>query len=147
MEHLASKTAASNGLELCGVKVLAHLIPITIQVQIRHSGGGDVSLEDCARFNEPMGQAIETSKIINDAYVLEISSPGLSDQLLTDRDFKTFRGFPVEVTYKDERKSEKRKSGLLHERSDESLHLNIKGKINRISRQNISEVRLISPTD
>ena len=119
---------------------------MTIQVQIRHTDSEDVSLEDCAQFSDPMGQAIETARLFNDAYVLEISSPGLNDQLLTDRDFKTFRGFPVEVTYKDKNQSEKRKTGLLHERSNESLHINIKGRMNCICREDISAVRLISPT-
>ena len=39
-----------------------------MQVQIRHTGGGDVSLEDCARLTEPMSEALEAAQILNDAY-------------------------------------------------------------------------------
>ena len=146
LETIASKTAAQNGFDLCGVQVFTHLSPITMQVQIRHTGGGDVSLEDCARFSTPMGEAIDTSQILNEAYVLEVSSPGIGDQLLTDRDFHSFRGFPVEVTFRDEKNLEFHRSGLLHERSEDHLQLNIKGKISRIPRKNVIGVCLTSPT-
>ncbi len=125
---------------------MTHLIPITMQIQIRKSGGGDVSLEDCAGFTEPMEKALETSELLNDAYVLEISSPGISDQLLSDRDFQTFRGFPVEVTYKDESNSEQLQTGLLHKRSINDVQLNIKGRISKIRRNYVTGVKLISPT-
>ena len=115
---------------------------MTMQVQIRHAGGGDVSLEDCARFSTPMGEAIDTSQILDERYVLEISSPGINDQLMTDRDFKTFRGFPVEVTFRDDKNLELHRAGLLHERSENHLQLNIKGKISRIPRKNVIEVCL-----
>ncbi len=115
---------------------------MTMQVQIRHIGGGDVSLEECASFSAPMGEAIETSQLLNEAYVLEISSPGIDDQLVNDRDFQTFRGFPIEVAYRNDQGSELRQAGLLHKRSTDHVHLNIKGKINRILRKDVIAVHL-----
>ena len=119
---------------------------MTMQVQIRHSDGADVSLDECAKLSAPMGQAIETSQIINEAYVLEISSPGIDEHLLSDRDFQTFRGFPVEVTYLKNQNSKTNQTGLLHERSKNHLHLNIKGKISRIPRKDVIDVRLTTAT-
>ena len=119
---------------------------MTMQVQIRHSDGADVSLDECASFSSPMSEAIETSKIINEAYVLEISSPGINDHLSSDRDFQTFRGFPVEVTYLKNQDSKINQTGLLHERSKDHVHLNIKGKISRIPRENVIDVRLTTAT-
>ena len=146
LETLANQTAKENGFDLCCLQLLTHLIPMTMQVQIRHLGGEDVSLDDCARFSAPMEEAIETSNLLNQAYVLEISSPGISAQLEKDRDFRTFKGFPVEVTFKDDKNFKHRKTGLLHERSSDHLQINIKGQIKRIPRQNILEVRLTTPT-
>ena len=146
LETLASKTAAENGFDLSSVLLLTHQIPMTMQVQVRHMGGGDVSLDDCACLSKTMGEAIENSQLISEPYVLEISSPGISDQLLTDRDFQTFRGFPIEVIIKDENNSELRRTGLLKERSKAHLHLNIKGKMNRIPRETVLGVRLTSTT-
>ena len=119
---------------------------MTMQVQIRHTGGEDVSLEECAIFSAPMGEAIEASQLLNEAYVLEISSPGIADQLHSDRDFQTFQGFPVEVTYRNAQESVLLRAGQLQERSSEHVHLNIKGKISRIPRKDVITVRLTSPT-
>ena len=97
LETLASSVAAAQGFELCGIQLLTHMSPMTLEVQIRHSSGADVSLDDCAGFSGVLGDALEASTLLTEAYVLEISSPGIGDQLIEDRDFQTFRGFPVEV--------------------------------------------------
>ena len=142
LEAIASKTATENGFDLCGIQLLTNLNPITMQLQIKRSGGGDISIEDCASFNGPMEEAIESSQLIKRAYVLEISSPGINESLMTDRDFSTFRGFPVKVLSKAEADSTSSQEGLLHKRSEEHVHLNIKGKISRIPRKDVINVRL-----
>lgn len=120
--------------------------PMTLEVQIRHSNGADVSLDDCAQFSGVLGEALESSELLNEAYVLEISSPGIGEQLATDRDFQTFRGFPVEVTHRDNNDAEHRLDGLLLERDEESLQINIRGRIKRIPRDQVIGVRLTSPS-
>ena len=119
---------------------------MTLEVQIRHSNGADVSLDDCAQFSGVLGEALESSELLNEAYVLEISSPGIGEQLATDRDFQTFRGFPVEVTHRDNNDAEHRLDGLLLERDEDSLQINIRGRIKRIPRDQVIGVRLISPS-
>ena len=146
LEILASKTAATYGLDIYRVQFLTHLSPMTIQVQIRHIGEKEVSLEDCSSFSKPMGEAIENSQLLNEPYVLEISSTGLSEKLINDRDFETFKGFPIEVTIKGEHRSKSINTGLLHQRSNENIYLNIKGRMKIIPRDEVLDVRLISPT-
>ena len=118
---------------------------MTLEVQIRHSNGADVSLDDCAGFSGVLGDALEASSLLTDAYVLEISSPGIGDQLHSDQDFLTFRGFPVEISFRDD-DSDLHQAGLLHKRSDEHVHINIKGRIQRIPRKAVTCVRLTNPT-
>ena len=115
---------------------------MTMQVQIRHMGGGDVSLDDCSRFSGSMNEALEASSILNGNYVLEISSPGIGEELIQDRDFETFKGFPIQVTFKNAKNNQTSSSGLLHKRCIDYVHLNIKGKINRIPRKEVIGVRL-----
>ena len=118
---------------------------MTLEVQIRHSNEADVSLDDCAGFSGVLGDALEASSLLTDAYVLEISSPGIGDQLSSDRDFETFRGFPVEVNHRDKDDSEQRLEGLLLERDADTLQINIRGRIKRIPRDCVIDVRLTSP--
>ena len=145
LETLATKVAASKGFALCGIELLTHMSPMTLEVQIRHSSGEDVSLDDCAGFSGVLGDALEVSTLLTDAYVLEISSPGIGDQLSSNRDFETFRGFPVEVHHRDKESSEQRLEGLLLERDADTLQINIRGRIKRIARDCVIGVRLTSP--
>lgn len=113
-----------------------------MRVQIRHIQGEDVSLDDCSRFSGSLNEALDSSELLNENYVLEISSPGIGEKLINDRDFETFKGFPIEVTVKNEENTELHQAGLLHKRSIDHVHLNIKGKITRIPREKVIEVRL-----
>ena len=145
LKTLATDVATSKGFALCGIQLLTHMSPMTLEVQIRHSSGADVSLDDCAGFSGVLGDAIEASTLLTDAYVLEISSPGISDQLSSDRDFETFRGFPVEVHHRDDDNIEQRLEGLLLERDADMLQINIRGRIKRIPLDFVIGVRLTSP--
>ena len=112
IERLASQVAADAGFQVCGVQLLTHRIPMTLQVQLRLADGGDVSLDNCASFSGVLGEALEAVSLIEEAYVLEISSPGIPETLNEDRDFRSFRGFPVCVRYRDA------KTGAEAERGD-----------------------------
>ena len=146
LESLATQVAAAKGFELCGLQLLTHMSPMTLEVQIRHSSGADVSLDDCAGFSGVLGESLEASGVLSEAYVLEISSPGIGEQLSSDRDFKTFRGFPVEVSFRDKDGCEQHLEGLLLERDDEMLQINIRGRIKRLPRDSVIAVRLTTPS-
>ncbi len=119
---------------------------MTIQVQIRRKKGGDISVDDCALLSKPMGDALESSDLLSRNYVLEISSPGIDESLKSERDFETFKGFPIEVIFRDPHQNEISKNGLLQEKSTDHLKLNLKGKMNIIPLKDIIKVRLTKPT-
>ena len=146
LKDLASATALDQGFVLADLQVLAHMQPMTVQIQIRRSSGDDVTLDDCAGFSAPMGEALENSAVLTEAYVLEISSPGIGERLQTDRDFQTFRRYPVDVIHRDTEGTEQRHSGTLIERTDNHLKISVHGRIKQIPRDSILSVELASPT-
>ena len=147
LDQLAKNTALKEGLQIVWLKILAQIKPMKIEIQISRNDEQEVSLDDCAEFSHHIGDAIEASQLINHPYVLEISSPGLNDILETDKEFETFKGFPIEVSTKNNSDSTiLQKSGLLHTRSKEHLLLNVKGKMSKIPRANVIQVRLSNPT-
>ena len=146
LKDLASATAVGHGFELADLQVLAHMQPMTVQIQIRRSNGDDVTLDDCAGFSAPMGEALENSSVLSEAYVLEISSPGIGEQLQSDRDFQTFRRYPVDVIHRDTEGIQQRHSGTLLERTEDLIRISIHGRIKQISRDSVISVELTSPT-
>lgn len=145
LEELARAAAQPAGYTVLSVKLLSHRIPLTLQVTVQRSDGGDISLDECARLSTPLSEAIEASALLTDAYVLEISSPGIGEDLHSDRDFRSFRGFPVVVHHRDARDVEQRSEGLLLERTEESVLLNQRGRTKRIQRDAVTSVQLITP--
>ena len=143
LKKVASNAAINNGFEIINLEVFTRSNPLSIQVNIRHQDHEkDVTIDDCSSLSQPLGEAIENSSILNQPFTLEISSEGIGDILSKDRDFKTFKGFPIEVTYQDSKKIEHHTKGLLLGKSDNDLQINQKGKIYRIPERDVISVRL-----
>jgi ribosome maturation factor RimP len=50
---------------------------------------GGVTIQECARLNQLLGQALDASGLMaQDSYVLEVSSPGLDRPLVSKRDYE-----------------------------------------------------------
>ena len=97
LEALLEKVANERNLEICDLNIQTNQNPTLIEIIIKKTNGDDISLDDCSLFNTPASVEIEKSNLLNCSYVLEISSQGVSDELTSERDFKTFKGFPVNV--------------------------------------------------
>ena len=129
---LVNNLAKEIGFEVFDLNLYTNHIPTTIQIIIKKTDNSDVTIEDCSNFNEPVSDAIDNSNLLNCSYVLEISSQGVSDELTSERDFKTFKGFPVNVELNHENSKVRNLNGLLYEKTKDYLAINIKGKIKKI---------------
>jgi len=147
LECLAATVASAADLQVVAVHLHTHRIPMTVQVMVRRSDGGDISLEACAAFSGPLGDALEESALLDSAYVLEVSSPGIGEELTNDRDFTSFRGFPVAVSVMDGQGAEQIREGLLLGRDELEVRLNVRGRTLRFPRAAVTHVRLVSPRD
>ena len=146
LDALVRQLAPAAGLEVRGVQVLTHRIPMTVQVLVQRQDGQDVTLDECAAFSGPLGDALEAAALLADTpYVLEVSSPGIADDLSSDRDFQSFRSFPVEVWLQREDGSTSCQQGLLLGRDAESVQLNVRGRTVRLPRQQVLRVHLTTP--
>ena len=147
LETLLKKVADQWNFEICNLKIQTNQNPIVIEVIIKRTNGEDISLDDCALFNNPVSEKIENSNLLNCSYVLEISSQGVSDELTSERDFKTFKGFPVNVELKQNNSKKKFLNGLLYEKSKDYLAINIKGKIKKIPFDEVLKISLCTLKD
>lgn len=58
---------------------------------------GGITMDECALINRRLGNIIDENSIINEGYLLEVSSPGLDRPLRTKRDFERAQGEEIEV--------------------------------------------------
>ena len=147
LEILLKKIANEWDLEICNLNIETNHNPIKIVITIKKRDGNDITLDDCALFNTPASEEIEKSNLLNSSYVLEISSQGVSDELTSDRDFKTFKGFPVNVELNQHNSKNNFLNGLLYEKSKDYLAINIKGKIKKIPFDEVLKISLCTLKD
>jgi len=147
LETLLEKVANEQELEIYGLNIKTNQNPIVIEIIIKKTNGDDISLDDCALFNTPASEEIEKSNLVNCSYVLEISSQGVSDELTSERDFKTFKGFPVNVELNQKNSKIKFLNGLLYEKSKDFLAINIKGKIKKVPFDEVLKISLCTLKD
>ena len=147
LERLLRKVANVWGFEIYSLNLRINRKPIVIEIIIKKTSGEDNSWDDCALFNTPASEEIEKSNLLNCSYVLEISSQGVSDELTSERDFKTFKGFPVNVELNQKNSKIKFLNGLLYEKSKDYLAINIKGKIKKIPFDEVLKISLCTLKD
>lgn len=138
---LATPVAESLGLEVVGVVFHTHQHPPVLRVDIRNREK-DTGLDDCERMSRALEPELDAQDLIPDAYVLEISSPGISRSLETDREFISFKGFPVMVKTSEPYEGHQDWTGQLIRRDETTLYLNQKGRTISIPRSLIIKVQL-----
>lgn len=139
--ELATPVAENLGLEIVGVVFHTNQRPPVLRVDIRNPQQ-DTGLNDCERMSRVLEASLDTADIIPDAYVLEVSSPGISRQLITDREFISFKGFAVTVSTSEPYEGQQEWSGQLIKRDETALYLNQKGRAIAIPRSLIAKVQL-----
>ena len=58
---------------------------------------GGITIDDCEAVSRKLSDLLDEKDFIPDAYILEVSSPGLTRPLKKDRDYERNIGKPVEI--------------------------------------------------
>jgi ribosome maturation factor RimP len=122
---LAAPVAEALGLEVVAAVFHTNQAPPVLRVDVRNLQQ-DTRLSDCEQMSHALEPILDAADFMSDAYVLEVSSPGISRSLTTDREFISFKGFNVTVTTLEPYQGQKVRSGQLIRRDDTDLHLNQK---------------------
>lgn len=141
--ELATPIATQLGLEIVGVVFQTNKQPPVLRLDIRNPST-DTSLNDCEQMSRAIEATLDATAMIANSYVLEISSPGISRQLTTDREFISFKGFSVIVKTYAPHEGKKEWQGKLQSRDDQAVYLNQKGRSIAIPRQLVAKVQLDS---
>jgi ribosome maturation factor RimP len=139
---LAKPLAEKLGLQVVGAVFQTNQSPPVLRVDICNPDA-DTSLDDCEKMSKALEMTLDATDLIPDAYVLEISSPGISRNLTTDRDFISFKGFGVRISLSEAFKGHKEWLGNLVGRDETKISLNQKGRVISIPRSLVSLVELM----
>ncbi len=138
---IATPIAQDLGLEVVHAAFHTNQSPPVLRLEVRNPGA-DTSLENCEQMSRALDAQLDERSAIPDAYVLEVSSPGLSNTLESDRDFISFKSFAVAVDLTERHKGKKHWEGTLVGRDEDHVRLSQKGRIVKLPRLLIQTVQL-----
>jgi ribosome maturation factor RimP len=95
--ELAKPIAEQNSYELVDVEFLKEGSSWYLRIYIDKPGG--ISIDDCQIVSEGLSDILDKKDPIEQAYFLEVSSPGLERPLKTQRDFDKYKGEDVELKF------------------------------------------------
>lgn len=127
-------------LELVDVEYVKEAGENYLRAYIDKEGGVDIN--DCEAVSRRLSDLLDEKDFIPDAYILEVSSPGLGRQLKKDKDFVRENGKEVEVKLFKAVDGSKEFRGVLAGFDDKTVTVTIDGNDVAFERANISKISL-----
>ena len=80
------------GIELVDLSLRGSSKRRILRIDIDRAGPTGIDVDDCQRVSRHLGDVLESADLIDAAYLLEVSSPGIDRPIETDDDFRRNRG-------------------------------------------------------
>ncbi|MCR5228363.1 MAG: ribosome maturation factor RimP [Eubacterium sp.] len=139
-EELVKEIIDSGGYELWDVEYVKEGSDYYLRVYADKEGG--IMIDDCVTISRALEAKLDAEDFIEEAYILEVSSPGLTRKLKKDKDYERSIGKLVFVKLYKAENGAKEFVGRLKEVDTELLKLDIDGAEVVLNRNNISSARL-----
>ena len=140
VEELVTPIIDENDFELVDVEYVKEGANWYLRVYADKDGG--ITIDDCVLISRALEQKLDEEDFIQDAYILEVSSPGLGRQLKKDKDFKRSLGEKVECKLFKAINKQKEFEGILKDFTEETITLGIDEAEQIINRKEIAMIRL-----
>lgn len=139
-EELLLPIVESFGVEIYDVEYVKEGADFYLRAYIDKPEG--VNIQDCENVSRALSEALDKVDFIEDAYILEVSSPGLGRTLKKDKHLQKSIGKDVEIkTYKPIEK-QKEFAGVLKAFDENTLTITTDGKEQVFNRADIALIRL-----
>lgn len=139
-EALLTPIASANDVEIYDVEYVKEGADWYLRAYIDKPEG--VNIQDCENVSRALSDVLDKEDFIEDAYILEVSSPGLGRTLKKDKHFEKSLGERVEVrTYKPIEKC-KEFSGVLKAYDADSITMETESGEMVFAKSDVALVRL-----
>lgn len=124
---LADPIAEDLGLRIVRVRVMAGKRK-TVQIMAERLSDGLMAVENCEALSRELSAIMEVEDPVADAYILEVSSPGLDRPLTDISDFDTYEGYLARIELDRLVEGRKRFRGTLAGVEDGHVDINLDGE-------------------
>lgn len=139
-EELLMPIVQANGVEIYDVEYVKEGSDYYLRAYIDKPEG--VNIVDCENVSRALSDALDREDFIPDAYILEVSSPGLGRTLKKDKHLQKSIGQEVEIKLFKAIDKCKEFSGVLESFDEEVLVIREGENVQTFERSNIALIRL-----
>ena len=100
----------------------------TVQIMAERKTDGQMEVSDCETLSRELSSTFEVEDPLHDAYVLEVSSPGLERPLTALKDYETYKGLLARVELDRLVEGRKRFRGTLAGTDGDMIDINLDGE-------------------
>lgn len=100
---------------------------------------GGITLGDCSQLNEKIGLALDSADILEQRYILEVSSPGIDRLLKTKNDFLRCLNKKIKIFLRERIVGRLELEGIVSMVEKDSVVVNIEGGDSLIKRKPLDE--------
>lgn len=97
-----------------------------LSVLIERTDGENINIDDCVKVSEILNQYLDSHEFYDEAYTLDVSSPGIMRPLKTKNHYQQQIGNEIEINLyqKDPKLNTKKVIGILEEVDEEEIIIN-----------------------
>jgi ribosome maturation factor RimP len=140
VKELIADYLSSNGIELVEMTYRREQAGMTLKLLVDTPAG--VTIAECEGLNNYLSETLDRENVIEERYVIEVSSPGLDRPMKTDRDFERSLDKVLEITTYEPIDGRKTHEGRLVGMSKDEIVVESKGISTVIPRNKIALARL-----
>jgi ribosome maturation factor RimP len=130
----------SLGFELVDLEYQRESHGWVLRIYLDREGG--VSLDDCAGISHEVGAVLEVKDLIPSAYILEVSSPGLTRPLKKPEDFNKFQNQMVKIKLYEPLDGRRNFKGTLLGLEGDRVRVEVEQQVYELPLQRIAKANL-----
>ena len=140
-EEILLPIVEKNGFELVDVEYVKEGGSWYLRAYIDKPGG--INVDDCEIVSRELSDILDEKDFIDEAYILEVSSPGLGRPLKKEKDFKRSLGQEVEVRTYRMMDRKKEFTGILKDHDKDTVTIEMEdGSLKTFEKGDIALIRL-----
>ena len=139
-EQLLIPIVDTHGFELVDVEYVKEGSNFYLRAYIDKPGG--ITVDDCETVSRAFSDKLDETDFIEEAYIMEVSSPGLGRPLKKEKDYKRSMGKELEIRTYRARNREKEFYGILTAYDENSVTIACEGEETTFQKSDIALIRL-----
>lgn len=146
IEEIIAPTLTEMGYVIVRLQIQGDRRP-TLQIMAERADRKTMDVEDCAKISRAVSPLLDVDDPIDEAYSLEVSSPGVDRPLVRAEDFERFAGFEARVEMSYLIDGRKRFTGRLVGLVDGNVQILVDGVAQDLPFEDIIKAKLVLTDD